>query len=80
MWEITSMGEMSAARITIPLGMEVEERVEGVAGGDLRMALTHSFTPRLRDLALAAVQDPQMLGTIVNVIEYEHETNPFSRP
>ena len=57
MWEMTSMGEMSAARMTMPGGAEVlEERVGLVeAGVDLRIALTHSFTPRLRALDLAAV-------------------------
>jgi hypothetical protein len=44
MCEMTSMGEMSAARITTPMGDEevVEEDV------DLRSALTTSFTPRFR--------------------------------
>jgi len=47
------MGEMSAARMTMPMGGVVEGAVEEV-GGDLRMAFTHSFTPRLRALFLAA--------------------------
>ncbi len=50
MCEMTSMGEMSAARTTMPAGGE-EEGTEG----DLRSALTTSLTPRLRDLDAAAV-------------------------
>lgn len=44
------MGEMSAARTTMPGGGE-----EGVVG-DLRRALTTSLTPRLRDFVAAAVK------------------------
>ena len=59
MCEMTSIGEMSAARTTIPTGSGPEEVLDGfseAAGetGDLRMDLTHSLTPRLRDLVLAA--------------------------
>jgi len=43
---MTSMGEMSAARITTPMGDEEEDVVE--EGVDLRSALTTSFTPRFR--------------------------------
>ena len=45
MCEMTSMGEMSAARITTPIGDEEEAVEEDV---DLRSALTTSFTPRFR--------------------------------
>ena len=48
---MTSIGEMSAARTTMPGGEAV---VEVVAGVDLRRLLTTSLTPRLRDLFLAA--------------------------
>ena len=51
MCEITSMGEISAARTTTPDGVEV---LEAVAGADLRRDLTTSLTPRLRDLCFAA--------------------------
>lgn len=51
MWEITSMGEISAARTTMPCG---EERVE--VDGDFRTDLTTSLTPRLRILDLAPVE------------------------
>lgn len=47
---MTSMGEISAARMTIPGGGE-----EGVVG-DFRRALTTSLTPRLRDLDAAATE------------------------
>ena len=46
MCEMTSMGEMSAARITTPMGDEEEVVVEEDV--DLRSALTTSFTPRFR--------------------------------
>lgn len=49
MCEMTSMGEMSAARTTMPVGVE-----EDVERGDLRSALTTSLTPRLSDLVNAA--------------------------
>ena len=45
MCEMTSMGEMSAARITTPMGDDEEVVEEDV---DLRSALTTSFTPRFR--------------------------------
>lgn len=51
MCEMTSMGEMSAARMTTPIGV-VWAEVEGV---DLRSALTTSFTPRFRVRCAAAV-------------------------
>ena len=51
MWLMTSMGEMSAARITTPMG-DVEDVVE-VA--DFRSALTTSFTPRFSVRCAAAV-------------------------
>lgn len=51
MCEITSIGEMSAARTTIP------EFAPAAPVGDLRSALTTSFTPRFRDLFLAAVEE-----------------------
>ena len=50
MCEMTSIGEMSVARTTIPGGGE-----EGVVG-DFRSDLTTSLTPRLRDLDAAAVK------------------------
>lgn len=49
MCEITSIGLMSAARTTRPGGGAVRDEV-----GDLRIVFTHSFTPRLRALCLAA--------------------------
>ena len=59
MCEITSIGLISAARTTMPTGrfspVGLEERVVGVARGDLRSAFTHSLTPRLRVLCFAAV-------------------------
>jgi hypothetical protein len=54
MCEITSMGEMSAARMTMPGGLEIVLE-EGPVGGSLRTDLTTSFTPRLSVLFLAAV-------------------------
>ncbi len=53
MCEITSMGEMSAARMTMPRGRSEEEldsdsEFAGAEVGDLRSALTTSLTPRLR--------------------------------
>lgn len=50
MCEMTSIGEISAAKTTIPGGGE-----EDVVG-DFRSALTTSLTPRLRDLDAAAVE------------------------
>lgn len=50
MWLITSMGEMSAARTTRAGG----RAVVAVVAGDLRRALTTSFTPRLRVRCAAA--------------------------
>lgn len=60
MCEMTSMGEMSAARTTTPWGSGGEEGsllvvVAVVEVGDLRSDLTTSLTPRLRVLFLAAV-------------------------
>ncbi len=49
MCEMTSMGEISAARMTIP------GAVVGAPAGDLRRALTTSLTPRLRVLFFAAI-------------------------
>ena len=54
MWEMTSMGEMSAARTTMPEGVELG-LVVGLEGGDFRIALTVSLTPRVRDLDFAAI-------------------------
>lgn len=54
MCEMTSMGEMSAARMTMPAGRDVGV-LEGRDVGDLRRALTTSFTPRLRARDAAAV-------------------------
>ena len=51
---MTSMGEMSAARMTMKCGGSVVEEEVEVEGGDLRMALTTSLTPRLSVLALLA--------------------------
>lgn len=48
---MTSMGEISAASMTTATGSEV---AVGPGVGDLRRALTTSFTPRLRVLALVA--------------------------
>ena len=46
---MTSMGEMSAARITTPMGDEEDEDEEVMEEDvDLRSALTTSFTPRFR--------------------------------
>src|SRR5690606_8411589 len=52
MCEITSIGEMSPARTTTPLGSEIGALAAGI--GDLRSALTTSLTPRLRHLFTAA--------------------------
>lgn len=57
---MTSIGLMSAARITMPEGRVDGLRDVGVATGDLRMDLTHSLTPRFIALDLAA---GGMLGT-----------------
>jgi len=54
MCEMTSMGEISAARTTIP-GIE-EPEADGAPRGDLRRAFTTSFTPRLRVLFFAAAK------------------------
>ena len=54
MCEMTSMGEISAARTTMPWG---EERVEVL--GDLRMDLTTSLTPRLRHLDFAPIGEAE---------------------
>ena len=48
---MTSMGDISAARTTMPGGGET---VVFVARADLRRDLTTSLTPRLRVLFLAA--------------------------
>ena len=48
---MTSMGEISAARMTMPSGSASESAESDEAGalvGDLRSALTTSLTPRLR--------------------------------
>jgi len=42
------MGEMSAARITTPMGDEEDEEEVVEEDVDLRSALTTSFTPRFR--------------------------------
>ena len=52
MWEITSIGDMSAARMTIPGAWSADD--EGLL--DLRRDLTTSLTPRLRDLFFAATR------------------------
>jgi len=52
MCEITSIGEMSAARTTIP----AFAAAAAAPVGDLRSALTTSFTPRFKDLFFAAVE------------------------
>jgi len=49
------MGEMSAARTTMPGGDGEEEEEDEGTLGDLRSALTTSLTPRLRHLLAAAV-------------------------
>ena len=56
MWLMTSMGEMSAASTTMPGGGADDARLPGVAAGDLRIALTHSLTPRFSVLCLAATR------------------------
>ena len=56
MWLMTSMGEMSAARITTPVG-DVEDEEDAVVAdvaADLRSALTTSFTPRFNVRCAAA--------------------------
>ena len=46
---MTSMGEMSAARTTIPIGdVDDGDEEEDDCGWDLRSDLTTSLTPRLR--------------------------------
>lgn len=54
MCEMTSIGEISAARTTIPLGSE-EVVFAGRFVGDLRRAFTTSLTPRFRVRCAAAV-------------------------
>lgn len=49
---MTSMGEISAARITTPGAM-----VLPAPWGDFRSALTTSLTPRLRVLFFAAIRE-----------------------
>jgi hypothetical protein len=48
------MGEMSAAMMTMAMGLEISEE-EGAEVVDFRRALTTSFTPRRRVLVFAAV-------------------------
>ena len=55
MCEMTSMGEMSAARMTMPCGREEDLEEAEVTGADFRRDLTTSLTPRLRVLCFAAV-------------------------
>lgn len=65
MCEITSIGEMSAARTTIP-----ELALAAVAPvGDLRSALTTSFTPRFRDLFLAAIKEGLLAFSSVSLLQ-----------
>ena len=56
MCDITSMGDMSAARTTIPMGIGLPAEDVVVLGPveDFRSDLTTSLTPLLRDLFLAA--------------------------
>ena len=72
---MTSIGEMSAARITMPRGREVVVREEeGSLLGDLRRALTTSFTPRLSVRWAAAgvvlVCEDVWFGGVGNVSRY----------
>lgn len=53
MWDITSMGEMSAARMTMPGGLEMVDEA-GALISIFRTDLTTSLTPRFRVLFLAA--------------------------
>lgn len=53
MCEMTSIGEMSAARTTIPDGRAWAS--DGLPSGVLRTALTTSLTPRFRHFCLAAM-------------------------
>ncbi len=62
---MTSMGEMSAARMTSECGCEVV-----VAMADLRRDLTTSFTPRLRAWDFAAILDRAGAGGFVSVWEF----------
>lgn len=65
--EMTSMGEMSPARTTIPL----EDEATLAAGmGDFRTALTTSLTPRFNDLLTAAAKKE----------EQKQDVNPKARP
>lgn len=50
---MTSMGEMSAARMTMPMGSEDAE-FAGASVGDFLRALTTSLTPRLSVRVAAA--------------------------
>ena len=52
--------------MTMPLGRAPEARAAGVAGGDLRIDLTHSLTPRFSALALAAVE-----GWMLVMVDFE---------
>jgi hypothetical protein len=71
MWLMTSKGEMSAARITTPMGSVMGALAAGV--GLLRRALTTSLTPRLRDLLTAAV-------VIVSYVIYLRSTDGGAHP
>ncbi len=53
---MTSIGEISAAMITMAAGLDMSEE-EGAETTDLRSALTTSFTPRRRVLVFAATDD-----------------------
>jgi hypothetical protein len=58
MCEMTSIGEISAASMTTPGGsdpLSADKEEAGASVGDLRSALTTSFTPRLSVLWPAAV-------------------------
>ena len=70
MCEMTSIGEMSAARITTP-----QPVVLAAPCGDLRRALTTSLTPRLRVLFFAAVKEVSSC-----LIEFSYYQSPIGRP
>lgn len=53
---MTSIGEISAAMMTMAEGFEMSEEA-GPEVGDLRSALTTSLTPRRSVFVLAAVED-----------------------
>jgi len=72
---MTSMGEISAARITMP-----GKAVLAAPWGDFRSALTTSLTPRLRVLFLAAAEHSKLalLSGIISIWATESSKSHLS--